>query len=375
MRTFSHNLIAVLILASAMSSGCAPRQGGYGANPSPFGQPNPTAPGYAATPSAAAPRGRIAAALQSLRPKSQTNVSSLYARAKEQERLAAEQQGELDRLKGIQTQYEKMLAALEQKEVQDEQSRLSELAQSEQTWQQRAKSTMGRYKELGNRAKGLDLDNRDLQARLAQTQKQIQLLSDQNGALRTQLRETIAQLDDASRNMQQTDERLKTLQASTRQRGGVQITANNSLRRKLTAVTAEGLEVRQDGELVRITLPADQVFQRGTATLQHGAEDLIDRVGDVLLRNYSNQIIGVESHWDNSPLDGSLWRNSHQLTSAQSMAVFEQLSYRHRLLPQQLFVMGHGGNYPLVSNGTPAGQSKNRRVEVVIYPETVSSRR
>ncbi|MCA9216488.1 MAG: OmpA family protein [Planctomycetales bacterium] len=368
----SHKLItAALLLFGAV--GCTPRQGGFSSNTSSFGQANPNAAEYANAPGAAG--GRIGQALQSLRPKSRTNVSSLYARAKEQERLAAEQQNELNRLKNIQSQYEKMLANLEQEEVRTEQSKLAELAKSEQTWQQRAKTAMGRYQELGNRAKGLDLDNRELQARLAETQKQYQLLTDQNSALRQQLRETIGQLDSATQSAVASDERLKTLQASTQARGGVRITANNSLRRKLTAVTAEGLEVRQDGELVRIVLPSDQVFRPGTATLLPGSEQLIDRVGDVLLQNYSNQIIGVESHTDSSRLDGSLWRNSHHLTSAQAMAVFEQLSYRHRLLPQQLFVLGHGSNYPLVSNGTAAGQARNRRVEIVIYPESVSSRR
>ena len=51
------------------------------------------------------------------------------------------------------------------------------------------------------------------------------------------------------------------------------------------------------------------------------------------------------------------------------MAVFEQLTARN-ISQNQLFVLGHGGNHPLVSSGTWQGQSVNRRIEVVIYPET-----
>ena len=52
------------------------------------------------------------------------------------------------------------------------------------------------------------------------------------------------------------------------------------------------------------------------------------------------------------------------------MAIFDQLVERHQFAPQQLFVLGHGPNYPVASNATPAGQQRNRRVEIVIYPET-----
>ena len=48
------------------------------------------------------------------------------------------------------------------------------------------------------------------------------------------------------------------------------------------------------------------------------------------------------------------------------MSVFEALSDRHHLLAGQMFVLGHGGNYPVASNSTVAGQARNRRVEIVV---------
>jgi outer membrane protein OmpA-like peptidoglycan-associated protein len=35
----------------------------------------------------------------------------------------------------------------------------------------------------------------------------------------------------------------------------------------------------------------------------------------------------------------------------------------------QLFLGAHGANHPLVSNATAAGRSRNRRVELVVYPD------
>jgi outer membrane protein OmpA-like peptidoglycan-associated protein len=34
-----------------------------------------------------------------------------------------------------------------------------------------------------------------------------------------------------------------------------------------------------------------------------------------------------------------------------------------------LFLVAHGSNHPLVSNATAAGRAKNRRIELVVYPE------
>jgi outer membrane protein OmpA-like peptidoglycan-associated protein len=39
----------------------------------------------------------------------------------------------------------------------------------------------------------------------------------------------------------------------------------------------------------------------------------------------------------------------------------------------QLFLVAHGGNHPLVSNATAAGRARNRRVEIVIYPERTAA--
>jgi outer membrane protein OmpA-like peptidoglycan-associated protein len=41
-----------------------------------------------------------------------------------------------------------------------------------------------------------------------------------------------------------------------------------------------------------------------------------------------------------------------------------------RLWLEQVFVVGHGTNHPVVSNAPPAGKACNRRIEIVVYPES-----
>jgi len=53
------------------------------------------------------------------------------------------------------------------------------------------------------------------------------------------------------------------------------------------------------------------------------------------------------------------------------MAVYQVLATRGGLRGGQMFIVGHGANHPVVSNATESGKRRNRRVELVIYPEQI----
>ena len=162
---------------------------------------------------------------------------------------------------------------------------------------------------------------------------------------------------------------VNALQASTRSRGGATITANNSVRQSLAAVAIPGLEIRQDGEVIRIEVPADKLFVPGTAQLQPDGYRILDEVAAAVQRTYPRQRIVIEGHTDDSL--GANPTGAHALATGQAQAVFTQLVQRGRLPARQLSVMAMGENHPLASNGTPAGKAKNRRIEVVVYPDSI----
>jgi flagellar motor protein MotB len=124
--------------------------------------------------------------------------------------------------------------------------------------------------------------------------------------------------------------------------------------------------------VIRIELPGSTLFESGSAQLRPGGANLISDVAAELLRTYPDQIIGVEGHTDTDPIAGNQWRNNHQLSVARAMTVYEVLVNRTRLQANQLFIVGHGANHPIISNGTPEGKQRNRRVELVVYPERKS---
>jgi chemotaxis protein MotB len=96
---------------------------------------------------------------------------------------------------------------------------------------------------------------------------------------------------------------------------------------------------------------------------------LITDVAAEIARTYPDQIVGIEGHTDNDPVVGGQGRNSHELSVARAMTVYDVLINRTRLQANQLFVVGRGSINPIVSNATPEGKQRNRRVELVIYPD------
>jgi len=233
----------------------------------------------------------------------------------------------------------------------------SALAQQTQQYQQRAAA--------------LDRDNQELQAMLAQARQQTQLLEEQVRATQAQLRDTTERLASVQADNDLLRNRTSALAASVQTRSQAEIRANNSLLRNLSIATMPGVNVRQDGDVIRIELPGDQLFHLGTTQLKPGADGLLKMLAADLTQNYPQQMIGIEGHTDSHPPLTPQFPTDQHLAVSQAMSVYEALTRGGGIPPRQLFVVGHGGIHPVVSNGTEAGRARNRRVEIVVYPETV----
>jgi flagellar motor protein MotB len=238
------------------------------------------------------------------------------------------------------------------------------------TLQQQQLALSQQNQQLQTKASTLDQDNQELETLLAQSRQQNKLLQDQLAAFRDQLTSANQQLAQTRDEKSTIEKRAQATLASTKARGGAIITPNNSLAKDLPSFTVPGIEVRQDGDLIRIELPSDKMFDPSGARLRMDSTPLIDTVAAEIERRYPGQFIGVEGHTDtDSPAAGSQWLSNHQLSAARAQAVFDYLVARTRLKSQQLFVVGHGGNHPVVSNGTAAGKTRNRRIELAVYPD------
>lgn len=230
--------------------------------------------------------------------------------------------------------------------------------------------TSAQIAELNRRVQLLDDNNRQLHTQLAQSEQQSQVYRDELNLVREQLAATTQQFQETKLAARDAENQVRGMRASTQLRGSATITPNTNLGQLAGRLNLRGVPVRQTGDVIRITIPADQLFQPGTAQLLPQASLTLDPIAAQLRSVFPRQRIGIEGYTDNSPIYGGRMSTSHQLASAQAASVLDMLTRRAGMPGNQLFTVAQGANNPVQSNATAEGRAANRRVELVIYPET-----
>ncbi len=218
-----------------------------------------------------------------------------------------------------------------------------------------------------------NLDSGQLEANLVRSRQETQLMQDEITALRDQLASTSSQL---SQN------RTANMPGGSTA-GGVPIAAGKgippaqplgmqspaAMQAAMAQLSIPGVESRLDGTVVRVEIQSERLFEASGASLLPGGAAILTQISTELERVYPGHFVGIEGHTDTEPLQNASWGSPHQLSAARASAVFDFLTARTTLEQGQLFLVAHGANHPLVSNATTAGRARNRRIELVIYPE------
>ena len=259
---------------------------------------------------------------------------------------------------------------------------------SPQQYQQYA-SLMEEVRSLNGRLGRFDSDNQQLVTELAAMKQKLQVANDYNYQLKQQLADNTSQMQQLNIERAAGDQQLANAQFQLEQLARAQQTqfsqastggggsrfanatlrANNSLMQKLPQIQIPGVESRMDGDVIRIEIPSDQLFHQGSYQINAAHSHLLQNLSTAIRQNFPRQIVGIEAHWDGTQIQPATTTH-HQLTATQALAVFDFMN-RLGLPREQMFTMAMGSNRPRHSQSAgPNGINKNRRIEVVIYPET-----
>ncbi|HQP91614.1 MAG TPA: flagellar motor protein MotB [Candidatus Omnitrophota bacterium] len=133
------------------------------------------------------------------------------------------------------------------------------------------------------------------------------------------------------------------------------------------------LEMTERGLVV--TFLAEIFFNSGKDAILPDGKPVLEKVARVLNSDVPDSKVAVEGHTDSDPIKYSGWRSNWELSSARALAVLHYFIDEGKVDAKRLSVAGFGEYSPIAANDTAANKRKNRRVEIVILPSSLSKER
>jgi len=132
--------------------------------------------------------------------------------------------------------------------------------------------------------------------------------------------------------------------------------------RRRTAGT--GIDVSRDGDVIKLNLPDAVTFDFNSASLKPQFRPALDGVA-ATLADYPQTVVEISGHTDAVGSDAY----NQRLSEERAGSVANYLVGKG-LVRERFEIVGMGERYPVASNDTEDGRSRNRRVEVRVVPLT-----
>ena len=193
--------------------------------------------------------------------------------------------------------------------------------------------------------------------------------SSSNRDLKRINQEQAATIEGLNEEIQRLNQELDELMQSREQL----LNAQKELERKLKSELASGdMSMAMEDRGLVLTVQNNILFSSGKAELLTTARTSLEKIAGILKDKVGNHLVFVEGHTDNEPIRVSGWRSNWELSTARATEVVHYFADERGVNPKQFAATGYGEFHPVESNDTEHGKQRNRRVEIVISPRTIS---
>ncbi len=132
----------------------------------------------------------------------------------------------------------------------------------------------------------------------------------------------------------------------------------------------DGLQASAVGGMVTLTLDQQVLFNSGSADISKRGQQALGQLAVVLRDQFAGREIRVEGHSDSTPVKKTRvkWASNWELSSTRACSVLRELISSNAADASRIAAVGYGAQRPVFDNSTKEGRSKNRRVEVIVFP-------
>lgn len=191
-------------------------------------------------------------------------------------------------------------------------------------------------------------------------------------------RELLAQLDAKAKalaleqeKLNASSQRLKELEDLIAAKEASMKKLKETLSKALNGFEGKGLTVEQKNGKVYVSMENKLLFQTGSWAVGVEGKKAVVEVGKVLAQNPDISVL-IEGHTDNDKIIGNIGggiESNWDLSTKRATAIVNILGENSGIQKKNLTAAGRGEFAPIMSNDTPEGKAKNRRIEIILTPK------
>lgn len=134
----------------------------------------------------------------------------------------------------------------------------------------------------------------------------------------------------------------------------------------------ESPEVIRSPDGIIFRFPDRVFFGLGQSKLSKQGQRVLERMADLLKTKYANQVVRVDGHTDDIPIQKlrHLYPSNWELSTARACTVVRYLVETAGIAPQRIYPAGFAYYRPLAAGATDQSRSRNRRVEITVLDQS-----
>ncbi len=178
------------------------------------------------------------------------------------------------------------------------------------------------------------------------------------------------ELDKLSRELAEREARVNELQSLIAKKDSAVQGLKRKMLEALTGFGAGDLSVYEKDGKVYVALSDKLLFASGSYTVEPRGKEALTKIAGVLNKQADISVM-VEGHTDNKPYATTTGpiNSNWDLSVMRASSVTKILVDVSKVDAKRVTPAGRGEFFPVESNDTPEGRSKNRRIEVILTPD------
>lgn len=186
-----------------------------------------------------------------------------------------------------------------------------------------------------------------------------------------ELNKLSADLNKLSAELNERDAKVRELENLIARKDSAVQALKKKMLDALKGFNSSELSVYEKDGKVYVQLSDKLLFATGSYTVEPKGKDALKKICEVLNKQ-SDISIMVEGHTDNKPYLGSTTgpiNSNWDLSVMRASSVTKLMTDENKVDSKRVTPAGRGPYFPVETNETPEGRSKNRRIEIVLTPD------